>query len=420
MKILFINPAANLGGAERVLLASLQTVQSYLTRDVHLLTLEDGPLIGEAERLGVRVHVVRTPQKILQWSEAGQLGAVSRMVPQPVRSASHLVASMWPLTQTLVALRKQVQRIQPSLVCSNGMKTHLLTAAVVRRDIPKIWHLHDFIGQRPLACRLLRQAVCRNTFGVAVSHAVRNDWQQHVPGLQASVVHNGTDVQFFRPQVTSATLQNAPQTTRIGLVATYAHWKGHGLFLDAVANVVRQANRNIACDIVGGPIYSTVGSQISRTDLLQRIQQLNLERYVRLVDFQNKMDDVYRNLDVVVHASTRPEPFGLTIVEAMASGCGVIASAAGGVPEIVTHEHDSLAVPPNCVDSLSASLGRLISDDHLRRRLGREARETVIRRFSNEQFAVKLANIYRQALSPQNAPVPNRIEPTCSADFSAP
>ena len=80
-----------------------------------------------------------------------------------------------------------------------------------------------------------------------------------------------------------------------------------------------------------------------------------------------------RALDVVVHASTEPEPFGLVIAEAMACGRPVIASRAGGAAEIVEPGVDGLSFSPGDVGQLAGAIARLAADPDERRRLGEAA-----------------------------------------------
>jgi len=85
---------------------------------------------------------------------------------------------------------------------------------------------------------------------------------------------------------------------------------------------------------------------------------MKIENRVGFVPFQDNPADVYRALDIVVHASTKPEPFGRTIVEAMACGKPVIAAQTGGAAELFTHDHDAVGVPPGDPAALAALSGR--------------------------------------------------------------
>jgi glycosyltransferase involved in cell wall biosynthesis len=105
-----------------------------------------------------------------------------------------------------------------------------------------------------------------------------------------------------------------------------------------------------------------------------------------------------RALDVVVHASTRPEPFGLVVAEAMACGRALITSASGAQRSRDRRE-DALTCVPGDADSLSACITRLARDPVLRRELGKNARASACRRFDSDRFARELVAVYEAALA---------------------
>ncbi len=153
----------------------------------------------------------------------------------------------------------------------------------------------------------------------------------------------------------------------------------------------------VAFYIVGGPIYQTHGSQFSEAELRALAVRCGVEGSVGFVGFQEAPAEAFRALNVVVHASTRPEPFGLTIVEAMACGKAVAAVAAGGAAELIQDGRDALALPPGDADALAAAIGHLVNDPALRARLGDEARRTVLARFTRDGLSARFLCLYRQA-----------------------
>jgi glycosyltransferase involved in cell wall biosynthesis len=284
------------------------------------------------------------------------------------------------------------------------MKTHLLSAWSRPDAVPLIWHIRDFPSQRPLMRRLLRRAGRRATLAIANSDAVATDARSVFPHPPVTTLHNMVDTEAFTPQGEAVDLDRLgglapaePGTVRIGLVATYAHWKGHDVLLRAVAQLNASKHRLY---LVGGPIYATAGSQFSREELTNLIHSLGLQDRVGFVPFQMATPPVYRALDVVVHASTRPEPFGLSIAEAMACGRAVIVAAGGGAAELFTDGIDALGHEPGNIDSLTRTLDRLLSDNFLRERLGTCARQTAVERFSEGPFAKNLLGIYDRCLTP--------------------
>ena len=145
---------------------------------------------------------------------------------------------------------------------------------------------------------------------------------------------------------------------RVGLVATYANWKGQDVFLDALARLP-SSGPLVRGYVIGGPIYATAASQFTLDELQQRAAANGLDGRVGFIPFQTDTADVYRMLDVVVHASVRPEPFGLTNVEAMSCGKPVIVSAAGGAVELFTPDVDGLGHAPGDTAGLAAAIARL-------------------------------------------------------------
>src|SRR6202035_1639933 len=98
--------------------------------------------------------------------------------------------------------------------------------------------------------------------------------------------------------------------------------------------------------VVGGALYQTNGSQFAIDDLRRYAADRGIGEMVGFTGFVAKPEEALRALDIVVHASTEPEPFGLIIAEAMACGRAVIASDAGGAREIFTAGVDALSHAP--------------------------------------------------------------------------
>ena len=116
--------------------------------------------------------------------------------------------------------------------------------------------------------------------------------------------------------------------------------------------------------IVGGPVYETSGSQVSIAELRARVSSLGLDSRVGFTGFVPDSATAMRALDIVVHASTDPEPFGLVIAEAMACGTPVVVSRAGGALELTEPDVNALGFEPGdatalarCIEQLGARRG---------------------------------------------------------------
>jgi glycosyltransferase involved in cell wall biosynthesis len=387
MRAAFVTPVATLGGAERSLVdiwAALRGLDPSL--DLHMVCGQaDGPLYPLADALGVTAH--RLPM-------TGRVGTAGDASGVGLGRATDLLAAGVGAVGYAARLRRLLTRLAPRVVHTNGLRCHLLCGPARPARAGVVWHVRDFVSSRPVVGRLLRYARPAGAVVLANSDAVTADVRRAVPAADVRTVHNGIDLTAFRPDGPAADLDALaglsaarPDTVRVGLVATYARWKGHDVFLAAA----RLGAANTRWYVVGGPTYQTTGSQFSRAELDASAGPTG----VGFVPFQHDPAGVFRGLDVVVHASTKPEPFGRVIVEGMACGRAVVATLAGGVGELVTPGVDAETVRPNDPAALAAAVNRLAADPTRRAELGRAA-AAAARRFSREAAGARVLTVYRE------------------------
>ncbi|WNG44196.1 glycosyltransferase family 4 protein [Archangium minus] len=404
MRLLFLSPVGVVGGAERTLLDLLDCLRRTPQAPwLGLITGAEGPLTEQARAMGVETLALPLPTELASLGDSQLRGAGADRF---LRFGTSLARATPAAASHLRSLQRALRDFRPTLVHSNGLKTHLLTA-VCAPGAPVVWHLHDFLGERPLVRRLLRVAGVRAAAAIANSEAVAKDARRVLGRVPVHPVHNGVDTERFSPGPADggqldalAGLPPAPgDTVRLGLVATYARWKGQDVFLQAAARLrARFPTQAMRFYVVGSPVYRTPGSQFSETELRDTVQTLGLEGHVGFIPFQTEPAPIYRALDVMVHASTRPEPFGMTIVEAMSCARAVVVSAAGGAAELVRTEHDALTFVPGDVEGLAQVMVRLVREPELRTRLGAEARRSVLARFTRERYAAQVRDVYTQVL----------------------
>jgi len=408
LRIAFLSPAGVIGGAEMCLLDLLASFRA--DRPGWSLTVflgDDGPLREAVADLGVPCELLPMPGRLAALGDAGlSLGARGggRLALAARGPGAALAASSY-----LRLLRRRLRAARPDLVQTNGMKAHVLGAWAAPRGVPVVWHLHDFLGSRAVMARLLRWSARRGVRGVAVSRAVAED-AGRVLGARVPVdaVYNAADLARFAPGPGAGAWLDAQSgmdpapagTVRVGLVATFARWKGHEVFLEAVSRLPTDLPARFY--IVGGPLYRSAGSQHSAEGLMAMAAAAGLSGRVGFAGHQAEPADVFRALDVVVHASTRPEPFGRVIVEAMACGRAVVASRTGGASELFEDGVSALGCPPGDPAALAAAVARLIADPTLRAALGAAGRREAVARFDRSRLAGEWAGVYAAAgLTPQ-------------------
>jgi glycosyltransferase involved in cell wall biosynthesis len=150
---------------------------------------------------------------------------------------------------------------------------------------------------------------------------------------------------------------------------------------------------------VGGPIYRTEGSQFNLLELREEARRLGISEKVGFTGFVDEPASAMRALDVIVHASTQPEPFGMVIAEGMACGRAVVASAASGAAEIFVDGQDVLAYPCGDAEALANHIMTFLAKPELRSRLGGAARRSVENFFHGSRLASELVAIYRKVLA---------------------
>jgi glycosyltransferase involved in cell wall biosynthesis len=221
--------------------------------------------------------------------------------------------------------------------------------------------------------------------------------------LRIITVYNALDLACFTPEgpvLDLDMLSGLPPARdgliRVGLVATAARWKGHDVFLQALAMLPGQPLRGY---IIGGPIYESQGSEYTMAELRSMARALGLEHRVGFTGFVDQSAAAMRALDIVVHASTRPEPFGRVVVEAMACGRPVVVSRSGGVAELVRDNENALSFSPGDAAAMSVCIERLAADADLRRQLGVQGRKRAEQRFDQSRLAEEIIPIYQSTIN---------------------
>jgi rhamnosyl/mannosyltransferase len=325
--ILYLSPVAHAGGAE----LSLLDLAARLDRarfTPHVTCLGDGPLLALAARAGVPADGVPIPRALERTSLRGRRSGVLRL--------GRALAGALPV---VAALRARMRTLRPAIVHSNGNKTHVLTLlGIAPRDAALIWHVHDFLPDRAFERWLIRAGNRRCDAIVANSAAVGRHLERL--GARADRLHVITaaiDVTRFSPDGPAADLRGEfgwPASAGVvGMVGMLARWKGQGQLLDAIRRV--RERRDVRAVVVGEEMYTTDGHGGFAAELRRRVRELGLEDAVAFAGRRDDVPAVMRGLDLVVHASIEPEPFGRVVAEAMACGRRLVAARGGGVDEIV-------------------------------------------------------------------------------------
>jgi glycosyltransferase involved in cell wall biosynthesis len=397
MRIAFLSVSGGMGGSEASLVELVRGVRRLSPKAEPVVVVpREGPLAVRVREMGADARVLPMPEALAAFGEWSLRGS-----SDIARRGATLIGAAGAIAAYQRALASLLSELAPDVIHTNGFKLHVFGTRAAPAGIPVVWHIHEYVSRRPLTRRLLRYHVSRASAVVANSRSVADDVSSALgAGAPVTSIYNAVDLDEFAPAGITADLDAraqlpsaAPGTVRVGLVATFARWKGHETFLRAIRKMGAAPVRGY---IVGGPVYDTAGSQHTIEDLRSLAAAMGLSNHIGFTGFVERPSEAMRALDVVVHASTEPEPFGLVIAEGLACGRAVVVSAGGGAAELVEHDVDALTFAPGDADALAQTLLRCTGDAPLRARLGAAARRTAVRRFDPDVFARAFLELYER------------------------
>jgi len=389
-KVAILDHTANLGGGEIALLNLVRCLDAGRYRPLVVL-FSDGPLRQKLHDAGIAVSIFPLDRRIVD-TRKDSLGGRTLL-----RIWELLLAALF-----VWRLSSELRRRRIDIVHTNSLKSDILGGAAAKlAGIPVIWHVRDRIDSDYLpgpAVRVFRWlARWLPTCVIANSAAtLRTLERQSSPDTPAApqgprvpphyhVVHDGADAS----QVT-AERKEENAAPLVGLVGRISPWKGQHIFLKA-ASLVRSQFPQAKFQIIGAALFS----ESEYEQQIRRLaESLNLTQAVEFTGFREDVPDLIANLDVLVHASTTGEPFGLVIVEAMAAGKPVVATNGGGVPEIVVDGVTGLLVPMGDDHAMAKAISRFLADRQLRIQVGRRGRQRFGEHFTIQHTADKVQQVY--------------------------
>jgi len=306
-----------------------------------------------------------------------------------------------------------VIRVAAPFVSEFDPYTALILAHAVKRHRIDILHAHTSHAHTA-ACLARRLARCgKVVVSRRVDFAPREDffnrwkysWPDRIVAIsdaiggvmrafgieenRLAVVPSATDPARFDVAPLSRRVLGVPEGVPfLGNVAALVGHKDHATLLDAMPEVLK-ALPTLHLVIAGeGGLRSQLEAQIAR---------LRLSESVHLLGQRNDVPNLLRALDAFV-LSSRQEGLGTSVLDAMACGVPVVATAAGGIPEMVVHEQTGLLSPPGDPIALAASIVRLFREPGLAQTMVQNAHELVQRKYSVDAMVEGNIGVYEALL----------------------
>jgi glycosyltransferase involved in cell wall biosynthesis len=194
----------------------------------------------------------------------------------------------------------------------------------------------------------------------------------------------------------------AAASPTIMMVANLRAGKGHDVLLAAAARVVTR---------VPSARFRIVGDGPLRPALDEAVVRLGLTGHVEFLGHRTDVPELLQTAGAFVFPSLM-EAAPNAVIEAMAAGLPIVASDAGGIPEVITHQRNGLLVPPGNVDALAEALLRVLADPALAARLARLARQDAMARFSFDRMVKAFEDLYVRELQSRATDLSARTEPS--------
>lgn len=339
-------------------------------------------LLGALDRSQWRPVLV-VPHEGAVAEQAGRAGIPTYVVSMPAVTGTSTAS----LT-SIRALKQLIRQQDAQIVHANGTRAMIyggLAAKIAR--CPAVWHVRvaDSDGLLDRALYKLSAAVIVNSD--AVSHRV--SWGT---ADRLHRIYNGVDTVRFAPRSPSPVQRAALGLTTgdpvVVSVGRFVPYKGYEDLLHAAAIVHRQD---------AAVHWVLVGDGELRSDLGQKAEELGIHQVIHFTGWLDDVRDMLALADVFVLPS-HGEHFGRVLIEAMAMGRAVVATDAGGVPEIVRHGVTGCLVAPNRPDCLAESVQEMLAQSDRARQFGRAGRRAVEDRFSLQAHADQIQSLYHQLI----------------------
>ena len=339
MKLLYVSPNSELGGAERIL-DILIRYHNKKDFEIYVLLMRPGPLEKRWSHLGAKI--LRVPE--FRFRKIGQL----------IRAQQ--------------ALKKFLKEHRFDLIHSTMAYGHLFAGPVAwLMNTPEVWFQHGPVGKtldRWAGFIPTRMILCNSKFTENCQAQLGNSKTSVVYGPVEIPQSNAESVQKARAEFRKKYLISESEFLCIH-VARLDAWKGQENFIKAI-ELARKINPNIKALIVGG---SALGQVDFENKLKTLVKEKNLEHIIGFTGFISSVHDAYVAADVFVHCSTQAEPLGLSILEALAAGCPVIAADRGGPLEIIKNNESGVLCASENISEISQAILKISQENSIHKNL---------------------------------------------------
>ena len=378
-RILFVDQTGELGGAE----LCLADLAIQLRNRASVFLFQSGPFEELLKQSGVEVRL------------ANQAAPKPRVSKQ-ARLYSYLLA--FPaLTSLILDLARAAKGFD--LLYANTAKALMVTAAaglILRKRF--LFHLHDMIDAAHFSRlnRWLLVTAANFATGIVANSEATAAAYRRAGGRNRNlvVIPNGFRPELFREDEPALRPAIASRDkSAVGMFGRITRWKGQDVLIRALAQLP-----DVRVVFVGAALFTDEDRKYQQ-ELVVLAEELGVSDRVQFAGFQRNVLPYLKAVDLVVHCSISPEPFGRVIVEALLAGKPVIATRGGAPAEIIEDGVTGVLVKPNEPAELATAIEGLLADPVRASQMAAKGQETASRRYALDHVLQEWINFIDRSVS---------------------
>ena len=295
---------------------------------------------------------------------------------------------------SVICVAGAVRRLRADVVHVNTLYNLQGAFAARLAGRPLVWHIREMGADSRLARVMLRCVALLATRAVPMSQAIASTL--HGCDSRVRMIYDGIDLSRFESiagvETVRAEFGLAGDGALVTTVGRIEPWKGQHILVEAVPEILKE-HPNARILIVGG---LAVNKPEYERGLRTRCAELGVSGRVIFTGIRSDIPRILAASNVLVLPSATPEPFGLTVVEAMAAGCPVVATAAGGPLESVVDGVTGWLVPPNDPQAMAQKIRRALDHPEEARAMGARGRQRAQAHFGVDRYAREMGDLFRE------------------------
>jgi glycosyltransferase involved in cell wall biosynthesis len=382
VNVLYVSHTGQLGGAERSLLELIEALPDEVAVTV---ATPAGSLARALAGDGVATTSIT--------------GTTTSLRIHPVhtaRGAGQIAASAWQVQRAAAAHDAQV-------VHANSIRAGIMLALTRLRGVAKVVHVRDCLPPGAVTSLTMRLIAAGSDLLVANSHYTAKWVTATAPDARVHVVHNGIDTARFTPdaddRTATRTALGAGPRLLLGVVAQLTPWKGQRTAIEAL-QLVRAQGLDASLLLIGSVKFHDRATRFDNEQYLAQlhalVRDLGLQAHVSFLGEREDVPELLGALDMLLVPSWQ-EPFGRSVLEAMACGVPVIATDVGGPAELVRDGTEGLLAPPRQPRAWAQAIEKLAGDRALSKAMTSAALARVRRCFTVSEHAARMVDLYAHA-----------------------